>query len=796
MPLETSRSLLALVLLAAALPGTARAGTPSARPKYLTELGELTGKHPHDLIRPERLGEFRANFAKRYPDLAAGFRKLEKDFDAELMPAPRRHRSKPEFVKTMQEIRRFCGRMTRFAEAYLATGDRRYGEQARRMLLHLARWDANAGGGLKGCDEVPMSIMQLCPRVYDWTYDLLTPEERKLVRESMRKRGELMLAHVGGGRKLPTSSHPGRMLGFLGEAGVVFYGEFPEAEKWLTLMEVLIRTKYPNWGSDDGGWAEGPQYWGWYTGYMIPFIASLDNVGGADAILAKPFFRNNMYYGIYCAPLTLNHSPFGDAASYSINSTHNWAHVGKSRCASFYGRDQGNGHFLWYASQLPAKKIFFQALFESGARKREPVALRAPDDLPQSRHFRDIGWAAMHSSIARPDEDVFMLFKSSPYGSTSHSHSDQNGFAFFAYGKPLAICSGYYDYYNSAHHRGWNRRTKANNCILVDGQGQPERGGKGRIESFLTDGTGDGLGYARGDARLCYSGKLTRALRHCVKLDSRTYVLVDDLAAPKAAKFSWLLHAVREIQVSHKGRGAKLRVTNGPAILDVQLGASVDVAASQSNKFSPPPVRKGQPAARGKLRPDQWHATVTTQKAEKSCAFIARLTAGSERAPLDAVSSEKLLAAPESIGAFWKRGARHFLIVAGRGAKPAALAAEGVAASGRLAFVGGDGTVIDRWLLVEGTKLKAASGEMLVRSPANVTVSVSLRNDKTIAVGIGAAKKGTDISVHLPTGAKTGDAKFRGHREKEWKDLAVRVEGSTLTFAHPGVPGELVLGAK
>ena len=73
MPLETPRSLLALALLAGALAGAARAGTPAAGPKYLAELAELTGKHPHDLIRPERLGDFRASFAERYPDLAAGF---------------------------------------------------------------------------------------------------------------------------------------------------------------------------------------------------------------------------------------------------------------------------------------------------------------------------------------------------------------------------------------------------------------------------------------------------------------------------------------------------------------------------------------------------------------------------------------------------------------------------------------------------------------------------------------------------------------------------------------------------
>jgi hypothetical protein len=63
-------------------------------------------------------------------------------------------------------------------------------------------------------------------------------------------------------------------------------------------------------------------------------------------------------------------------------------------------------------------------------------------DLPPDRVFKGIGWAAFHSDITRPKNDLMLLFKSSPYGSASHSHSDQNSFAIMKGGKALAIPAG------------------------------------------------------------------------------------------------------------------------------------------------------------------------------------------------------------------------------------------------------------------------------------------------------------------------------------------------------------------
>jgi heparinase II/III-like protein/uncharacterized protein DUF4962 len=782
-----SRLAVAVCALCCALAaGATAAGRPA---DYLKRIERLSGVHPHDLILPDRVGAFRATFATTWPHLARRFAGSAKEFDAELMPEPPATRNKVEFIETMDRIRRFCGRMDRFAQAYLATGDKRYGKQATRILLHIAKWNPEAGGGFRACDEVPMGVMQLCPRVYDWTYDLLTPAERKLVRASLRERGRRMYRRIGSGRNLPTDSHGGRMLGFMGEAGVVFYGEFPEAKQWLSGIVGVMQRQYPKWGGSDGGWAEGPNYWAWYMGYIIPFLTSLDTAASSNPLLDKPFFRNTGYFGLYCAPATLRHRPFGDGADYRLSGKGYGASLTQCRNARFFGTVYRDGHLIWDAGRLRSKTTFHEALTASAG--RPPVKAVAPSDLPQSRHFADIDWVAMHSALAKPGGDVFLLFKSSPYGSTSHSHADQNAFALFAYGQPLAIASGYYDYYNSPHHRGWTRQTKANNAVLVDGQGQLERGGRAKIESFVTDGLGDGVSYTRGNALGAYAKKLTLAERHCVKIDGATYVLIDDLAAPRPATFSWLIHALEKMDVTDKGGVARLAITRDGVRCGVNVAASQPVTASQTNRFAPPPLRQATIKTRGKPnRPDQWHATVTTAKKAKAGAFIARLAVAAKDGTPQRFTNDSGLHWPTFSVVSWKSNGETLTLAFAKGGKPASVRSGDLAFTGRLAMVRGN-----RRLLVGGTGL-TWRGKMLVKASSAVTVAVNAPDNRTLVVGLGEGRKGAAVEVAVPDGVTIKEGRWQPDRPSDEKPPVFTVGANTVTIKHPGKPGRVTFRAR
>ena len=133
-------------------------------------------------------------------------------------------------------------------------------------------------------------------------------------------------------------------------------------------------------------------------------------------------------------------------------------------------------------------------------------------ELPDTAVFPSIGWVAMHSELDDPDR-YSILFKSSPYGSFNHSHGHQKRFIINGRQQSLAIDSGYYDTWKSAHHEGWTMQTKAHNAITYDGgQGQPfqYRSAQGDLLNFARCGDVD---MAVGDATPAYKGELSRAVR-------------------------------------------------------------------------------------------------------------------------------------------------------------------------------------------------------------------------------------------------------------------------------------------
>ena len=183
-----------------------------------------------------------------------------------------------------------------------------------------------------------------------------------------------------------------------------------------------------------------------------------------------------------------------------------------------YRQHRGNGRNGLY-SRLSARST----------RHSISITVRAAS----SAYFSDIGWVVFHKQLGDTKGDLQFMFKSSPYGSYSHSFADQNTFTLEAYGEPLAISSGYRPWYGSIHHSQYTKTTQAHNGLLVNGQGQIPQSlaAKGNILSFIN---GQSFDYTAGDAAQAYSRSLLdRYVRHAVYLRPDLYVVFDDVAAPR-----------------------------------------------------------------------------------------------------------------------------------------------------------------------------------------------------------------------------------------------------------------------
>ena len=143
-------------------------------------------------------------------------------------------------------------------------------------------------------------MLYTLPRAYSVAVMRMTEDERNVVRQSMRARGQEAYGMIKGlpFETSPFSSHPGRMLGFLGQLSIAFLDEIPEAEGWLDYVVQLLFAVYPAWGGDDGGYSEGNNYWRAYMSWMFDFLDAFKAVTGID-LYQKPFFQNTGYFALY-----------------------------------------------------------------------------------------------------------------------------------------------------------------------------------------------------------------------------------------------------------------------------------------------------------------------------------------------------------------------------------------------------------------------------------------------------------------------------------------------------------------
>ena len=225
-----------------------------------------------------------------------------------------------------------------------------------------------------------------------------------------------------------------------------------------------------------------------------------------------------------------------------------------------FGGVTGNGAYQWYCEENhrlnPGTEGDFynwgwwDTRFDELAFRTDWPAVAATDPPGGMRHFKGVGWVGIQHAMADPDEHIQFVFKSSRYGSISHSHGDQNAFCLAAYGEDLAIQSGHYVAFNSSMHRNWRRQTRSKNAILINGKGQYAE--KDKAKALAASGRiiaaeeHDDHIYICGDATPAYqslSPEVSSAVREVYFVRNSYFVIIDKVDAESPVTVDWLLHA-------------------------------------------------------------------------------------------------------------------------------------------------------------------------------------------------------------------------------------------------------------
>jgi len=502
--------------------------------------------------------------------------------------------------------------------AFLMSEEDKYARAAKRILLEIASWptddDDVTSVSARWGDEAGLSFSKCAHIAYDWLYPALNDSERKQVFDMCRARAWQTYGRLNRSNYLtyPGESHAGRLIAYLTDMSLAMAGETPDTETWLTYSLKALLTFYPHWAGVDGGWAEGTGYGLWYNTFYIPAFESLRRLADYD-LWQRPFFNRIRYFFFYCMANHGEIRPFGDAAERGGPGTRGGS--GYAELMAFHAQRYNDPYVGWWVKQIPGyrgQKDGFGALLH-----KDELPAKAPTDLPKSRVFKSVGWAGLHSDITKPESDTCLIFKSSPYGSVSHSHADQNAFAIMKGGTALAIPSGYYGpSYGKPHHAQWTRSTKANNCVLVNGQGQKIRVADGGAIVGFKDAAG--YSYVAGDATPAYVGRLNKWVRRILFLRPGLFLLLDDIEAPAQSRYQWMLHAFEKMEI----KGDKVTSRRRGATLDVNLACSGGLKLTQTDQFDTP-YNHGIPKAYHREKANHWHVTAETAKSSRKARIAA-----------------------------------------------------------------------------------------------------------------------------------------------------------------------------
>ena len=489
--------------------------------------------------------------------------------------------------------------------AFRISGDSRYLESMRPLLMEAARWDPRGSTGLWESDHAAQSLLYSISVSLSLLREHLTPEEIDIIEDSVRQRAADLYAFHNpfvpkilsqGLMNVPENNHAWFTASALGFAGIALMGRAPEASDWLSFVTQLYHGVFLPLGGSSGEWHEGIDYWSYTLYFVFQFADALRESTQID-LYRHPWLAGTAFFKIYTHPADGAFVPFGDCKNHVPN---HFDKLVMTRLASRY-----NDPLAWAWVDAISSEIrggyFFDVLMWH--ERKADMASVPVDGYPYAKHFPDIGWVVVNSDPLDSEKRILLAFRCGPViGNGAHSHADQNHFILNAGGDGLIVDAGYYDGYFTPHHKGYSSTSRAHNVVLVNGEGQKAftSGTDARLVRFEPDGkhvsmTGDISNPS------VYDGLMKSWVRHLDWRDEKTLVVSDFVMPSKSSRLSWLLQSDFPIRFDPesgeliiRGRRYELR---GRFISEHPLRASITT---------------GFPIPTAKPMPEQHHLEIAT----------------------------------------------------------------------------------------------------------------------------------------------------------------------------------------
>ncbi|MEA2069255.1 MAG: heparinase II/III family protein, partial [Verrucomicrobiota bacterium] len=394
-------------------------------------------------------------------------------------------------------------------------------------------------------------------RGYAVAYDLLYPHmdetRRAIVREEVRKFGELLYeCDTCWGKPAPgvsSCNHNAVHFGALGLCALVL-GDQPQ---WQARATGRIRDFFKYAMDSTGYFTEGHSYANYGLLGALPYSHALQRLGGPDLVAEQPFMEKMTDQ--FCWKLLP-----GGGEMLVLND--NAADLGNAGMLIYSISRYGQPEALWSWLRAVGKTYGIGVDRYQGDGLSVPYAILWGDPEIEPINPSKTGKALSHRFASGRvfmrdswDDPLGTLasFTSGVDFHRGHNHQDENAFTFHAKGEAFAIDPGY-----------WPKGTRSHNTMLVDGIGQIGAS-RGRILEY--EDLGDAV-YVKGQAPEAYEwpdlllGHFQRQVLFG-RAEQPYVLIVDDLQCEndRAARYTWLLHTDKENKISVPKEGNRAVIT-------------------------------------------------------------------------------------------------------------------------------------------------------------------------------------------------------------------------------------------
>jgi len=476
--------------------------------------------------------------------------------------------------RLLDKSRKVVDRLYTLGLLYRLDGQKKWADRATKEMLAVAAFkDWNPSHFL---DVAEMTHGMAIG--YDWFYDSLTPEERKIVETAMVEKG-LLEAKKCHERNVGWTRSPDNWNnvcnGGITVGALALADREPELAEWLVARMRESLPKALASYAPDGAWREGPGYWGYATRYTVYAFAALQSTLGTDFGLSS--MPGLAEAGVHRLQITgptdlfFNFADCGEAARE--DPTLFWLArrydlpVLAAAQRQLVGDGGATGDLIWYDPRGSEEDI-----------KR----------LPLDAHFQHIQVAVMRSAWQNR-QAIYAGFKGGD-NKAGHSHLDLGTFVLDALGERWACELGADDYNMPGYFGGkrwayYRLKTEGQNTLTLNGENQNPKA----VAPIVIFESNREEARAVTELTQAYGVAGAARVRRGLELrDGRSRVLVqDELELSKPADVMWTMHTKAKVELV----GSLATLRQGDKKLQARILSPANVQFSFEEVNLSPPQR-------------------------------------------------------------------------------------------------------------------------------------------------------------------------------------------------------------